>query len=57
MASLPDDLEHALAAREPKRQRAMRACAVCGQSFDLGDLAQTFHHNDEPHAPLPSPGD
>jgi hypothetical protein len=37
----------------PTREASERACAVCGQRFDLNDLAQAYHHNDEPHDPLP----
>jgi hypothetical protein len=27
-------------------------CAACGQSVDMRDLGQVFHHEDEGHAPI-----
>jgi hypothetical protein len=30
-------------------------CPVCGQAFDLRDLAQVLHHDQPEHEPLPRP--
>ena len=33
-------------------QAGTRTCEVCGQTFDLSDVDQLFHHGPEPHEPL-----
>lgn len=29
------------------------ACPDCGQAFDVRDLAEVYHHDEDGHAPLP----
>lgn len=53
IAELPADLELATRPKErPAGFKQPSICAVCGQTFDLEDLAQAHHHNAEPHARL-----
>lgn len=48
----PDLLESVGARRRPKTARKLKTCAVCGQSYDLNNLAESFHHDPDPHEPL-----
>lgn len=34
----------------------LRACPVCGQSYDTKNLAEVDHHGPDAHAPLPPQG-
>jgi hypothetical protein len=48
----PDLLESIGERRAPKTARKLKTCAVCGQNYDLNNLAESFHHSPEPHEPL-----
>lgn len=47
---LPPDLEAASRPKEPDLSRYV-VCAICGQTYDLSDLAQAFHHTHKSAAP------
>jgi hypothetical protein len=48
LSHLPDDLERA--SRPPVlKPHELQVCPVCGQSFDMRDLAQAHHHGPEKH--------
>jgi hypothetical protein len=39
---------------EPTDEREhFEKCPVCGQAFDLRDLAQVLHHDTPDHKPIP----
>ncbi len=50
---LPPDLAQRSKPPPMVSKARMTTCAMCAQSFDLSHMGQVYHHNDEPHAPLP----